>query len=242
AKLEEQLADITKLSAYSSSPLPRAAAMSAVAKVVRAQAESQPNRLRTPLVAQAAELEQATEACGKEHMSSAKELLVAQLRDVRAKLEAKKGDFTQHANVGHRLARAEKQLAKLTGEVESQDDVIKEATAERDEVGAKRRAAATEGDALQKQLVAAIPRGVPHAKPSPPSLEIPAGMLEGKEEIKSMLESQAFKEYAALIAQTQKDQAPDGSGVRGVQAGEDIGFLTALKEYTLYLGPPGWKT
>eukprot|EP00959_Pyramimonas_sp_CCMP1952_P460913 9480655-Pyramimonas_sp.AAC.1 len=36
-------------------------------------------------------------------------------------------------------------------------------------------------------------------------------MLEGKEEIKSMLESQAFREHAPLIAQLQKDHPPDGT-------------------------------
>eukprot|EP00959_Pyramimonas_sp_CCMP1952_P101766 2128774-Pyramimonas_sp.AAC.1 len=85
-------------------------------------------------------------------MSTAKDLLVTQLREVRAKLEAKKSDITEHTNVGRRLAKAEKQLAKLTGEVESQNDAIKEATAKRDGLEAKRRAVAVEVDTLQKQL------------------------------------------------------------------------------------------
>eukprot|EP00959_Pyramimonas_sp_CCMP1952_P184070 3848934-Pyramimonas_sp.AAC.1 len=52
-------------------------------------------------------------------------------------------------------------------------------------------------------------------------------MLEGREEIKSMLESQAFKEHAALIAQMQKDQPPDGTATppAGPEDDDDDGEL-----------------
>eukprot|EP00959_Pyramimonas_sp_CCMP1952_P006473 135220-Pyramimonas_sp.AAC.1 len=121
-------------------------------------------------------------------MATAKDLLLAQLRDVRAKLEAKKSDITIHTNVGHRLAKAKKRQAQIAEELRLQNESIKEAEAKRDDLVAKQKALDAEVKALNQQLVDSIPQDAPgRAVPRVPSLELPTEVLQGKDEIKEML-------------------------------------------------------
>eukprot|EP00959_Pyramimonas_sp_CCMP1952_P097006 2027712-Pyramimonas_sp.AAC.1 len=94
-------------------------------------------------------------------MATAKDLLLAQLRDVRAKLEAKKSDITIHTNVGHRLAKAKKRQTQIAEELRLQNESIKEAEAKRDDLLAKQKALDAEVKDLNQQLVDSIPQDAP---------------------------------------------------------------------------------
>ncbi|CAK0872488.1 unnamed protein product, partial [Prorocentrum cordatum] len=141
-----------------------------------------------PLRAEAALLEQAIAACKGDPAAAAKKLLEEQLKSIRGKIEAKKPDLTQHngasgqhANIGDDVSACQQRLDKLQQEKEKLEE--------------KRAAAEVERAELQRQLVASLPLG---EAPVLDPFGVPQELLDGKAEIKNMLESDAFKKFAAL--------------------------------------------
>ncbi|CAK0834559.1 unnamed protein product, partial [Prorocentrum cordatum] len=165
------------------------------------------------LVAKANELETAIKACKSEYMEEARKSSEAQLREVRKQIEGQKSDVTQHANLGHKLARKESQLKKAVEEAEEQEKAINDATAKRGELQAKQIVLKAEIDDIRVQL-----KQSPLAGGGDFDFTIPGHLLEGKDEVKTLIQTDAFKQFTQLFAQPRTKQEPrteaagDGDG------------------------------
>ena len=147
--------------------------------------------------AQVKELEQAIRGCSGELCADARATLQAKLKEVRLRIESKKSPLTQHTNVGHRLAKATGKLEKLHEDIAEQDKLLEDIRERKDELEEQKKAAETEVAELQKQLYLSRAAAVP---PQPEGMadDLAPEALEGKDEIKKMFESAAFKEYQKL--------------------------------------------
>eukprot|EP00959_Pyramimonas_sp_CCMP1952_P208251 4356457-Pyramimonas_sp.AAC.1 len=67
-------------------------------------------------------------------------------------MDGRKSSLTQHANVGHKLARATSKLGRLVEDIEEQDKLSAEIQQRKQELVAKKTATEAELAALQKQL------------------------------------------------------------------------------------------
>ena len=127
--------------------------------------------------------------------------LEKQLKELRAKIEEQKPSLTQHNNLGHRLRKAKSKLAQIKAELDERDATLAVLQKERTEVEAKHVELQTEVAALQQRVLISTADVVGDAGAT--QLTLPEEVLEatrGKEKIKEMFESEAFKEFAALYA------------------------------------------
>ncbi|CAK0862586.1 unnamed protein product [Prorocentrum cordatum] len=149
-----------------------------------------------PLRAEAAQLELAIAARKSESASAAKAILEENLRGVRAQIEARKPDLTQHNNAGRRLNRCKARLAKVESEVTDITKRLDEMQKEKMELVQRRDNIQKECAELQRQLVTTLPLG---ESPADDTFGLPQELLDGNAEIKAMVDSEPFKEFAKLF-------------------------------------------
>ncbi|CAK0873817.1 unnamed protein product, partial [Prorocentrum cordatum] len=149
-----------------------------------------------PLRAEAAQLELAIAARKSEPASAAKAMLEENLRGVRAQIEARKPDLTQRNNVGDRLNRCKARLVKVGSEVTDITKRLDELQKEKTELVQKRDTIQKECAELQRQLVTTVPLG---ESPADDTFGVPQELLDGNAEIKAMVDSEPFKEFAKLF-------------------------------------------
>ncbi|CAK0867698.1 unnamed protein product, partial [Prorocentrum cordatum] len=149
-----------------------------------------------PLRAEATQLELAIAVCKCESTSAAKAILEETLRGVRAQIEARKPDLTQHNNVGHRLNRCKARLAKVESEVTDITKRLDDMQKERSELVQKRDNIQKECAELQRQLVTTLPL---EESTADDTFGVPQELLDGNAEIKAMVDSEPFREFAKLF-------------------------------------------
>ncbi|CAK0873524.1 unnamed protein product, partial [Prorocentrum cordatum] len=177
-----------------------------------------------PLQARVLELEGAIKACGKsDDTIEARTLLETKLKAVRSEIESKKPSITQHTNVGHRLARATTKMEKVTTELEEHIKLLDELNVKTDETRARKIAAEAEVAELQRQHVQSLPgQASDMGDKRPVDFPLPPEALEGKDAIKSMLETAEFKEFVKLFAVHRAASGPDADAESNVDDGEQV--------------------
>ncbi|CAK0839213.1 unnamed protein product [Prorocentrum cordatum] len=157
ARLEKQFADFTgnfeQLMAPARAPAQQGGGAGGAAGALA------DTRARTPLRTEAAQLEQTISACNGESAAAAKKSLEEQLKEVRANIEGRKPDLTQHSNVGHRLKRCKHHLSKISEDIVACGKRLEQAQKEKQDLETNRAAAGKEIAELQRQLVASLPLG-----------------------------------------------------------------------------------